>query len=363
MTVRFVDRVDRWADNRLSDDRSANESFDANKSFDANDANDGDDRLAQPAGGDILSNERRLGRRWWWPGNWLRSRWLGIAVLVSFLALGYFWLSFLDGGSVFRRDDGRLAPASSEEAGRPLLADEVAVASRYGDPIHLGESGLPVVRHDMTGRVRELTPVEMEFDGLEPFVSSGDGTHFFGPGPRGWGLWWADDTLARAYGHRVYFSRNGWRDRQEQELRFLADQVSLGLEVAVSVDLESWQPGWADALELVIAPARERYPLLDVHGDWAALPAGWACDPQLEVDLTYGLTVGCPDERFDSLVADCWKELGMLVDLMTVMANVGRDIDRLSYSSRGSRPCSVPWWTCWPRCWTARNGLTLPWTG
>ena len=315
--MRYVDAVDRWAERRVE--------------------------RAQPSQQDILSEERERrsrsrsqGRRLWWPGNWLRNRLVGVVVLCSFLGAGLLVLVLVNPVSDSRVVPG-VGPGAGDlvgDSGRDLTAGEISAASVFGNPYYLGDEGLPVVRHHATGEIRELTPVEMEFDSHLPYVAADDQSHYFSPGPRGWGIWWTNNSVLEAYGHHVRLTRGRWRERQEVELRNAVDRASEGLEVVASVNLERWETGWADSLSAIVSPVRARYEVMAFHDNWSALPDQWLCDIALERDMRYGLTEGCPTQDYLSSLSTSWSRVGHLLDIMEDLAETGRIMDNLSYSEQ-----------------------------
>ena len=155
----------------------------------------GDDSSA-----DILAEERerrlrrRRGFRSLWLGNWLTGR-TGVAVLCIFLVVGLGWVGFRQFGPGGSRASGFSSSESAfPERVRGLTAVEHSFASRYGVPLHMGSGGRAVVQVESTGDVRELTSFEMELDSLVSYVPSRRGRIVQVPGPRGWGMWWLDNS-------------------------------------------------------------------------------------------------------------------------------------------------------------------------
>ena len=279
---------------------------------------------------DILSEERVRPRRWWWPGSWLTGR-TGMTLLAVFVVGGLGWtmVSRIGVGPSGAPGAGEAPRVNHPESGRRLAPAEYGLASEYGSPLFLGKGGLPVVRMETTGRVRELTPVEAEFESSLPYVSAGYGEVVWTPGPRGWGLWWKDDVEERLLSARLGFPRDSWRDRQQAELSHAAARVTEGLRVVELMDLELWRPGIGPALEALMAQLRFRYPVVE-YGNWGVVPARWQCDRALESDLNQGVTPGCPGSEYVVLLEDAWVRLGAVVVLLEGIGRLGAEMDVMS---------------------------------
>ena len=180
---------------------------------------------------DILVGEReeRQQRRGsaWWPRNWgarLFGGRRGIFVLAGFLVVGLGW-TVSDAG--VPRSGPALEPVGLEaahpEVGRQLGPAEYSTAARFGEPLRLGPGGMPELLVESTGEVREVTPVEVEFDRSGPVVFDGVGPVLWQPGPRGWGIWWVDQRARVDFSSGVRLPRVQWRDRQERELDGVLD--------------------------------------------------------------------------------------------------------------------------------------------
>ena len=214
------------------------------------------------------------------------------------------------------------------ESGRPLTAIEYALAEQYGRPVFLGDGGLPLIRVYATDEVRELTPVEAEFDSSRRFVYAGYGGVVWTPGPRGWGMWWRDDSEKRALRTLVVFSREDWRERQEDELSLAVSEVSDGIRMAVSMDLKFWRPGVGVPLFRIVHGIKSRYPPV-TYDEWGAVPVIWGCDHGIEVAFHQGVTQGCPHPEYVGSLGSTWVQLGVVVGTLEKMARLAIRMDSL----------------------------------
>ena len=258
---------------------------------------------------DILAGRRPKGR-WWWPGRLFSGR-LGMVLLVGFVATGVVAV-VIEGPGGYRvrgLDIGVEESAGvNVDAGRPLVAGELGLAARYGRPLYLGDGGLPVVEFG-DGAVRELTPVEAEFDSVFLYEDAGYGRVVWGPGPRGWGMWWKDQSETELLRPARVFARLGWRDKQEEELEVAAVVVSYGVALLVYSDMEIWQRGLGEPLVNLMEGLKERHRVLEL-GHWGAVPGQWVCDERLESDLNQGVTQGCPSSEYRVLLRESWERMG-----------------------------------------------------
>ena len=179
---------------------------------------------------------------------------------------------------------------------------------------------MPVVEFS-SGNVRELTPVEAEFESPFRFEEAGYGDVLWNPGPRGWGMWWEDQREREMLWAERVFSRLRWRDKQEEELGVAAWAVSLGLAMLLYVDWEVWEVGIGEPLVHLMEWMEERYPLGE-RGYWSGVPGRWVCADQLEVALTQGVTQGCPGEEYEALLRESWVRLGVVADLLLGIGRV-----------------------------------------
>ncbi len=296
---------------------------------------------------DILREDReqrvRRRRLWYlWPGNLLVGK-FGVAVLAVFLIGGLGWVLYSNVMSVLDHRVGLVSEGSSPhpESGRPLTAGEYSLAVSFGEPLRLGDGGLPVIRVPVTGDVREITPVEVDYDEPVPFVYSGYRNAVWGPGPKGWGIFWKDDSELRSLDPELRFTREAWRLKQEDELNRALARFSDGVGIASLADFDRWRPGVGMAVYQVSQEIGGWYPPVE-YGHWGMVPDLWICDDAMESALTQGITLGCPDAEYLTSLADVWVSLGLVVEhLGTIglflhemegMDSSGRDTSGLSFS-------------------------------
>ena len=280
---------------------------------------------------DILAEERerrlrrRRGLRSLWLANWLTGS-TGVAVLCIFLVAGVGWLGFREFGWGGSRASGLSSSGSAfPERVRSLTAAEHSFASRYGAPLHMGPGGRAVVRVESTGDVRELTSFEMKLDSPVSYLPSRRGRIVQVPGPRGWGLWWLDNSEMASLRPLASFDRLSWRERQEQELARTVRGILLGLLLIDRLDLDVWQRGLGAPLLEVASRVKEPYPPA-VRGHWGAVPGLWVCDQELESDLHQGVTPGCPGSDYRQALRAAWIHAGTMVDRLE---GIGRYVRRM----------------------------------
>lgn len=267
--------------------------------------------LSDP-GPDILARER--GRFWRRSalGRFLFSPWSAPAVVAAFLAVLLVppWL----GGSTPAEGSPSPGPVPVVDSGRDLLPGEVIQASTFGRPLYLGDSGRPVIRHAVTGEVRELTPFEQDWGSFFPVRHTGVQDIVESPGPRGHGLWWRDRSANQQLSSYRAFGRHRWRQRQQAELSFMVSSLSIGADV-----LFSWHGGYvpvsfSDRLARVLEPVPERYPYVVRSGRWVQVPARWRCSAAIETALSQGLSPGCPSPVYLALLDEAWVSAGLLLE-------------------------------------------------
>ena len=290
---------------------------------------------------DILSEERSRrspmprGVRRLWPGNWMVGR-LGLSLLAAFILFGSVWVLFFSAGEGSGPGSAPsfVPPVSHPEAGRELSVAEKVRFSSIGRPLYLGPSGLPVVEHGVTGDVREVTPVEVRFlDEVPnpdvPFVHAGHNNVVWNPGPSGWGMWWQDQSESRELQPDFYYDRMRWRKKQEDELRYAAALLSLGLREAVGFNLELWQEGPGARLYHLMEELRSGYPVVSNHGSWAAVPMQWTCDGSLEAQFTAHATQGCPGDEYHRALNNAWMVAGSVADYLQGIARLAVTMDSM----------------------------------
>ena len=286
---------------------------------------------------DILVEERehrsRSRFRYLHPGSFLTGK-FGVFVLVLFLVGGLGWLAYESISGALAR--GQAAPetlAAHPEAGRVLSPVEHTLASSFGEPMFLGDRGLPVIRVPGTGEVREITPVEVEFDEPFRFVPSGYRETIWGPGPRGWGIFWKDNSELRALAPVARFTRHSWRGKQQEELKLVLGQISAGMELLSLADPDRWRPGLGSALFELSEGVRGRYPPVE-YGHWGSVPGLWVCDLSAESALAQGLTLGCPDVEYLERLMDVWISAGAVVDHLGVIGLVLAELEGMDTAER-----------------------------
>lgn len=282
---------------------------------------------------DILAEERSRPRRMWWPGNWFRGRRAGLWTLAVFavLAAGYLaWarLGPLSPGDPAPPPEGRDHP----EAGRRLTPSEHALGLRYGRPLFLGDRGLPVVRLESTGEVRELTPLEAERPSSAARPVPGRPGLMSSTGPRGWGLWWEEDPEERVVNTYVRLPRMMWWERQQEELEHAADRVSLAMDYLGLMEFRPWRKGVSGPVHLITEDLKVRHPVA-AYGHWSEVPGQWVCSGGLEADLNQGVTQGCPGDEYMQALSSAWFELGHVVYIMNGMGRLGVRMDRMDAES------------------------------
>ena len=250
--------------------------------------------LDRPA--DILVDERlRLRRRRWyllwapWP---VLSGRLALFLVVGFVFAGVGVAVCSSGGEGdYPVPVGARGPHGMA-AHVPLSVSEVARASSYGEALFRGPGGLPVVRFPSGELVRELTPVEWEYESPLPYISSGSGSVVWGPGPRGWGMWWEPSGSPAGEVGELGFDAEGWRHRQEMEVRWAVAVVTSGLRTVGEFRSRPWRVGPAESLQDTMVLVRDRHGV-PPGGAWSSVPLRWACLSGLEHDLHQGVTQGC----------------------------------------------------------------------
>ena len=296
-----------------------------------------EDDSGEDSGADILAEERerrlrrRRGFRVFFLSNWLAGR-AGVVILLAFLVGSLGWFGFQRWDDAQRLGPGSGSPslsASVPERAQDLSASEYSLASRYGRPLYLGAGGVPVVRVEGTGQVRELTSFELEFDSAFTRVPSPGGLVIEVPGPRGWGMWWQDMSEAHSLRSLVSFDRRSWASRQEGELSRVVRGISLGMQVVSGVNLELWDPGSGDSLLDLMAQIKDPYPPVR-HRHWSAAPGLWVCDLRLERDLHQGITPGCPGGEYLGALRDAWSRAGLVVERMEGIARLVHRMDGMS---------------------------------
>ena len=285
-----------------------------------------DDRVTP----DILLDSRgrrpRFSRLKWLAGGFFSGK-VGLAVLTIFLVVGGVWLVYhryfttpADAGMV------GMVVTSHPEAGRPLTSSEAGAATRFGDPIRLGDSGRPVVKFHSTGEVRELTPLELEFPEGSVAEERGGGV-LWAPGRLGWGIWWDGQEAEDAARKHLYMDRDGWVARQNLEIARALAGLENGMVGLLGMDLENWRSGQGLGMSVYMDSFVGAYP--DVSpGYWGTVGWRWMCDETLESELRHGVTEGCPSPEVSAGIGLVWTEVGLMAELLRGFAAIAavRDI-------------------------------------
>ena len=291
------------------------------------------------AGEDLLAEEReRRQRRGWrvWDVLWGKK----VAVVIVASALVALAMSLLLGDVILGQGPGPFVAARPEpaalhpEAGRPLRALEEVQASFVGRPMALGPGGFALVEHAVTGEVREITPVEIEYweesggAGAE-FLETGVGRVVWNPGPDGWGMWWQDDSEARELQPDVYFARAEWHAKQRDELEHAVRVVSLGLREVSAINFDYWRAGPSEELLAIASALGEIHPVVSEYGRWEAVPLQWHCSEDLEQRYRMYVSPGCPPENYMIALSGAWVSLGVVAEYLEAIGSVGTTIDSM----------------------------------
>ena len=108
--------------------------------------------------------------------------------------------------------------------------------------------------------------------------------------------------------------------------------ASEGIKLALEMDFEFWRPGTGLPLFTVTRLIKGRYPPV-AYGEWGAVPEAWGCDQGLEVDLTQGVTNGCPSPEYYVALSSAWFDLGVLVDRLEKMGRLAVRMDGMGAES------------------------------
>ena len=288
---------------------------------------------------DILAEDRVASKSWFgrlrivpWPVGRL-----GVAILLGFV-IGTLGLAFfvISGGDEAERwsERGWGGEVVHAEVGRTLFVDEAVAASMYGTPRKLGPGGRPVVEHRLTGDVRELTPVEMEFfdeSGGAGVVSVPDeGIRVvWTPGPRGWGIWWQRDELLESMNSYTVYDRAGWLEKQRSELQLATDYMGVAVGMMTFMEFDPWARGMSGDMYTALEVVRDRHEFVEMGGQWAGVPGQWVCDDALEVAVNGSVNNGCPPEVLAEALAEVWARFGYLGDQLYGVARLGVVLDGL----------------------------------
>lgn len=281
---------------------------------------------------DILAEDRALRGRFWWIGNWVGWRLVGLLALL--LAAGV-------GGARYCSPDaegpGRLPVSGASQAGpvQDLAPGGLrSVATRYGVPVGADSSGVPVILHRVTGDERPLTELEMSWDPNLSFTPTGYGNVVMAPGPRGLGVWWEDDSDLRVLNSYRAFSRSGWRDKQAGELSAVMARVSAALDSLSSLDGYGSGLVQGPVLESRVLEIFAPYGSFPDRYGWSAVPAQWRCQLELEIEMSQGVTPGCPSPELISILGFAWESVGLVAEYLDRASFIVGQLDRMSARER-----------------------------
>ncbi len=283
------------------------------------------------SGRDLFADERveaerprGLRKLFFW--NRLSGR-VGMVALAAFVFGGLGWAVFQGVG---RGPEGmEVGFLAVPEAGRELNGVEYALAEQYGEPLYLGPGGLPVIRVGGTGDVREMTPVEARFNSSRLFEPAGYGRVLWGPGPRGWGLWWNDHFEGSEIRPDVGFGRNDWAGKQEDELLYVTGLVSRGVQLVAGFNFDLWEKGRGRVLLEVVGGMSEPYTVVS-DGGWAAVPLQWVCSGEIDAGLNLGVSPGCVSAEYVSALVAVWEQVGRVEMFLGRTARLAVHMDGLA---------------------------------
>ena len=266
----------------------------------------------------------------------------GSSVLLSsssFCWAGGGFLVFSSASSARDRYVAPPPPASRQQAhpesGRALNSFETSITSLVGEGLYLGPSGLPVVRVESTGVVRDITPFEVEY-----YSDIGPGgpsllreTGFNGvsvvPGPRGWGVWWTDDLDRKALEPDLYFDRLGWQARQREELGEAAAALTQILLSAERFDWGPWREGASGPVFESSKSFMARFGPEEGSGRWYEVPSRWVCSVSYQSALSGGVANTCPSTDLLVALDEAWVRLGVVAGHLEGLGRLGVVIDGL----------------------------------
>lgn len=284
--------------------------------------------VVAPGEPDLLAEERqRPARRWAGRlglsgGRSLKAAGIMAALFFALWGAGQYGLldlGFGSGGAGAGLDSGAGGLGDVEAgggfSGTVLPGGAVSKASRYGRLTGgLGSKGLPLIEHRVTGELREVTAIELEFPDNRLYEPVGDTGQRWSPGPSGLGLWWQDDPLARGLSEVVVMDRWSWQERQEAELELALREVEYAARQFDKVDFIEWEFAPAARAEAAMIALRRRHPALRETRFWSGVPFTWQCDAELERDLDRGAGPGCPSGELVERLSVVWDRLGRVAE-------------------------------------------------
>ena len=231
-------------------------------------------------------------------------------------------------------------PQGVYRAGGDLNAVERLVAARFGRPHYLGDGGLPVIEVYHTGQIREMTEFEANFPSSQPLpVDYADPPDpapalrrynvpdrdypgiYFHPGPNGYGVWWHDPARDSLVSRVVVVDRGEWESRQIQRLGEALPALEELLLSFQDTDLASWDQDWAVSMQRETERLAERF-VAGKHDEWAMVPYQYSCSIERELEITAGVTRGCPSPVLEQALSYLWARYGKVVHSLWALSRV-----------------------------------------
>ena len=142
-------------------------------------------------------------------------------------------------------------------------------------------------------------------------------------------MWWKDRRGVEQLGPHVVYPLRQWRDRQEEELELAALVTSYGLLLVLRMtESEVWQRGLGEGLVGLMESFKDRYRAVQV-GAWGEVPREWGCDEGWEIEVTQGVSQGCPGLEYEALLVETWVRVGAVVELLEGMGRLMERMDQM----------------------------------
>ena len=287
---------------------------------------------ASAGGSDDNTNGRRPFRLPWWIAHFLD--WLSPgAVVVTIAALvivaglmGARHMAQVNRDQILAGEpesyaavsyEGEVSPRWGQGFG-PLESERYA---RFGEPLHFGPSGVPLVEDRRSGDVRELTELELEFPHDRDYLTVPDAPGVvYAPGQTGYGVRWREPLKFREVPESRPVDRVTWFKEQERLLSQALRDVNLVVAQVALAPPASWDRRWAEGLRDSVDAINGKY----ANGDsdqWMTVGYGVRCNRQLDFDYRQGLTEGCPSAAYRDAVATVWLHLGQVVEATRRLAD------------------------------------------
>lgn len=289
--------------------------------------------VVAPGEPDLLAEERQRPLRRWagrlglTGGRSLKAAGVMAALFFALWGAGqYGLLDFGFGGDGGAGSGGGVAGAVAAGAadgysGTALPGGAVAKASRYGRLTGgLGRQGLPLIEHRVTGELREVTAIELEFTDNRLYEPIGSTGQRWSPGPAGLGLWWQHDPVDQGLSEVTVMDRWNWQERQEAELEVALREVEYAVRQFDEIDFIEWEFAPAARAEAAVINLRRRHPALRESRFWSGVPTAWQCDAELERDLDRGAGPGCPSGELTEQLSVVWDRLGRVAERVEELA-------------------------------------------